>query len=145
MRNIDLIGVVDIENNELVWSWGAGKLDKQHHPTLLENGNVLIFDNRPIDQASRVFELNPLFKAIEWEYKAEPPGDFYSPFRGGNQRLSNGNTLITESDRGRVFEVTPGGQIVWEFYNPIVNADQEERAAIYRMTRISHPDKVNTE
>ena len=32
--------------------------------------------------------------------------------------LSNGNTLIVESDAGRAFEVDRGGEIVWEYYNP---------------------------
>ena len=43
---------------------------------------------------------------------------FYSHFKGAAQRLPNGNTLITESTRGRAVEVTPAGEIVWEFYNP---------------------------
>ncbi len=34
------------------------------------------------------------------------------------QRLPNGNTLITESSGGRIFEVTRDGEIVWEFFNP---------------------------
>jgi hypothetical protein len=32
--------------------------------------------------------------------------------------LPNGNTLITESDNGRAFEVTREGEIVWEFLSP---------------------------
>ncbi|HJP05426.1 MAG: hypothetical protein QGG67_07840 [Gammaproteobacteria bacterium] len=32
--------------------------------------------------------------------------------------LPNGNTLITESDRGRLLEVSPAGEIVWEYVNP---------------------------
>jgi hypothetical protein len=34
------------------------------------------------------------------------------------QRLTNGNTLITESSFGRFFEVTSQGEIVWEYVNP---------------------------
>ena len=37
---------------------------------------------------------------------------------GTSQRLPNGNTLITESENGRAFEVVPGGDIVWEYNNP---------------------------
>ena len=32
--------------------------------------------------------------------------------------MANGNTLITESDGGRAFEVQPNGEKVWEFFNP---------------------------
>ena len=50
------------------------------------------------------------------------------------QRLPNGNTLITESDRGYVFEVSPDHDIVWRFANPDVQNDNV-RIAIWRMTR----------
>ena len=54
----------------------------------------------------------------------------------GAQRLPNGNTLITESDAGRVFEVTEGGDIVWEFVNLDIMEAGEHRV-IWRMTRVS--------
>ena len=59
---------------------------------------------------------------------------------GGNQRLPNGNTLITESCSGRVFEITKDGRIVWEFYNPNIKTETQERETIYRMTRITNPE-----
>ena len=34
------------------------------------------------------------------------------------QRLPNGNTLITEGSDGRIIEVTPDHEIVWEYINP---------------------------
>ena len=34
-------------------------------------------------------------------------------------RLPGGNTLICEGVRGRIFQVTPEGETVWEFINPI--------------------------
>ena len=37
---------------------------------------------------------------------------------GGAQRLQNGNTLITEAVFGRMFEVTQGGEVCWEYTNP---------------------------
>ena len=61
---------------------------------------------------------DPIARQIVWEYHAAKKGDFYSPTRGAAQRLANGNTLITESGRGRLFEVTPTGDIVWEYFNP---------------------------
>jgi len=42
---------------------------------------------------------------------------FFTPFMGGAQRLSNGNTLITEAAFGRVFEVTEKGRLCWEWVN----------------------------
>jgi hypothetical protein len=37
---------------------------------------------------------------------------------GGAQRLHNGNTLVTEANFGRLFEITPTGEVVWEYINP---------------------------
>jgi hypothetical protein len=136
MRNLDLIGIVDVEKKALIWQWGPGDLRMPHHPTLLKNGNILVFDNGWERKYSRVIELNPLTGKIVWEYKAEPPEGFFSLKRGASQRLPNGNTLITESDRGRVFEVTRDGRIVWEFYAPVIK-EKNKRKAIYRMKRLT--------
>ena len=37
---------------------------------------------------------------------------------GSQQALDNGNILITESLRGRIFEITRSGRVVWEYLNP---------------------------
>jgi hypothetical protein len=142
IRQLNLIAVLDIKKEEIIWSWGPGKLLRQHHPTLLENGNILVFNNRSFTKRrySRVVELNPLTRLIVWEYKSHPPQRFFSPSRGGSQRLPNGNTLITNSDSGQVFEVTRDGEVVWEFYNPRIKEKSKKRAVIYRMMRIVDPE-----
>jgi len=135
-RMLDLVGVIDMEQEKLVWRWGRGYLENPHQPSLLKNNNILIFDNGSRRGYSRIIELNPLTEQVVWEYKASPPGAFFSNLRGGCQRLPNGNTLITESDQGRVFEVTKEGKIVWDFYNPVRFKDGR-RLVIYRMMRIT--------
>ncbi|MDR3161078.1 MAG: aryl-sulfate sulfotransferase [Spirochaetaceae bacterium] len=118
----------------------------QHHlhmiPRFLPGeGNLLVFDNGgwggygPPSRTSqygindkrrdysRVIEFNPRTLEIEWEYTAEKAGyrdqyRFYSPYISSAQRLPNGNTLITEGSDGRLFEVTPSYQTVWEYINP---------------------------
>ena len=57
---------------------------------------------------------------IIWSYS--DPGTFYSNFISGQQRLPNGHTLIDEGMKGRVFEVTPEGEIVWQYVNPVVRS-----------------------
>jgi hypothetical protein len=140
-RNLDLVAVLDLEKGEVLWTFGPGVLDNPHHPTLLDNGRLLIFDNGYYRKYSRVVEVDTRTKEIVWEYTADPPEDFYSARRGGSQRLPNGNTLIAEADKGRAFEVTPEGDIVWEFYNPAVAKGR--RDAIYRFTRLIHPETVS--
>ena len=135
IRNRNLVAAVDLEEERVVWSWGKGELDWPHHPSLLDNGNVLIFDNGARRGYSRVIEVNPSTGEIEWEYRGDPPESFFSRIRGAAQKLPNGNILITESDRGRAFEVTEGGEVVWDFFNPEFN-QRGKRMVIYRMMRI---------
>lgn len=136
IRELNLVAIVDMKKEKVIWSWGENDLDKQHNPTLLNNGNILIFDNGMKRKYSRIIELNPLTKKIVWEYKGSPPNSFFSYNRGVNQKLPNGNILITESAKGHVFEITRGGKIVWEFYNPDIDVKESKREAIYRMLRI---------
>jgi hypothetical protein len=53
-----------------------------------------------------------------WSYRAENPEDFYGSFISGAHRLANGNTLICEGPKGRLFEVTPDHRTVWEYVIP---------------------------
>ena len=80
-------------------------------------------------------KINPITKKIVWEYGVLPGQKFKSERMGFAQRLPNGNTLISDSVNGRAFEVTRNGQIVWEFYNRIVN--KKGRLSFYRMKRYS--------
>lgn len=143
IRNIDVIGILRFETRELLWSWGPGILEYPHDPSVVESGNILVFDNGGRARAySRVLELNPETNEIVWEYTGDPRESFFSPVMGASQRLPNGNTLITESTSGRVFEVTRDGDIVWQFLNFEVSRKGEgkgKRATIYRMIRYS-PD-----
>ena len=82
---------------------------------------MLLFDNgghRPRSTYSRVLEVDPTDNSIAWEYRGDPPISFHSPNISSADRLPNGNTLICEGAPGRVFEVTPLGEIVWEYVNP---------------------------
>jgi hypothetical protein len=139
---LNLIAIIDARNEKVIWKWGPGNLIKQHHATLLENNNILVFDNGSIKERrySRIIELNPFTKQIVWEYRSEPRENFFSETRGACQRLPNGNTLITNSDSGHVFEVTKNGEITWEFYNPDRDMERKMRGAIYRFMRIINPE-----
>ena len=135
-RHIDTIGVIDRQTGKVIWAWGPGELFGPHMPTMLPNGHLLIYDNgsnrsTQVRGYTRIVELDPVTEKIMWEYKADPPKHFFSRARGSNVRLPNGNTLIAESDPGRFFEVTPQGEMVWEFYNPDLHKNGS-RMALYR-------------
>lgn len=134
IRHQNAVVIIDWDAKELVWAWGPGEILGPHDASVLKNGHILIFDNGLGRGWSRVIELDPLARRIVWEYKAPTPTDFYTGTRGGCQRLPNDNTLITDSEAGRVFEVTPDGEIVWEFLSPHLN-EEGHRATIVRMKR----------
>jgi hypothetical protein len=136
IRNLNFVAVIDMSTREVKWMWGRDELELPHHPTLLDNGNVLIFDNGTMRGYSRIVEIDPLTKTIVWEYKADPVEDFYSMYHGSSQRLPNGNTLITNGSMGYVIEVTPEGEIVWEFFEPNVSIQHGKRKTLYRFMRL---------
>ncbi len=95
-------------------------------------GNILVFDNQgeagypahPLQVAagSRILEINPVSNQVVWSYTGQnsggAPWSFYSSFISSVDRLPNGNTLIDEGMNGRFFQVTPTGEIVWEYVSP---------------------------
>ena len=126
-RVLDTVALVDRSTGEITWKWGPGNISHQHHPTYLDNGNVLLLDNGAHRRGlsySRVVEVDPATSEIVWQYQGSPMVSFFTHFTGGAQRLPNGNTLITEGQTGRLFEVTPVGEIVWEYVSPIVVPSQ---------------------
>lgn len=68
---------------------------------------------------SRIVEYDPRTNALEWIYTGTRENPFWSKTAGSQQRLPNGNTLVTSSLFGRAFEITTEGEIVWEFRNPV--------------------------
>ncbi len=128
-RFLNTIAIIEKKTGKIIWRWGPEQsLGHPHSGTVLDNGNILVFDNglhRNSNElgigdvaASRVIEVNPKNNEIEWEYRDSNAPDFYTAIAGGAQRLPNGNTLICESTKGRFFEVTPDKEIVWEYISP---------------------------
>jgi hypothetical protein len=122
---------------------------RQHDPDFLDNGNILIFDNlgrfSESGGKSRVMEFNPYTYEVTWRFEGTGDNVFFSDVRGSQQRLPNNNTLITESEAGRILEVTYGKNIVWEYVNPARNsADSALVAAVCWATRIT-PDTFDNE
>jgi len=132
----DAIAEVAPEAETVTWAM-TGPWRRQHQPTLLDNGRLLLFDNRGQHRRSSVIELDPDTGRIVWKYEGTKKTPFYSYASGSCQRLANGNTLITESDNGRAFEVTPEKEIVWEFYNPHrAGEDDELIATLFELIRL---------
>ena len=75
--------------------------------------------------------------SVAWKYQGNAREPFSSPSCGTSVRLPNGNTIITETNKGRAFEVTMEGKIVWEFYNPhLYGVGNRKIAGIDEMVRL---------
>ncbi|MBN1188887.1 MAG: aryl-sulfate sulfotransferase [Dehalococcoidales bacterium] len=126
-------------------------------------GNILVFDNggsagygapnpgcatginNAIRDYSRVVEFDPVTLEVVWQYPPPDPPEqgfmrflkLYSRFISSAQRMSNGNTLITEGGCGRLIEVTPACEIVWEYVSPYFSKKMQGNH-IYRAYRVPY-------
>jgi hypothetical protein len=139
LLEFNMIDMVDPETESVVWAL-SGPWDAPHQPTLLPNGNILLFDNRRHGDFSKVIEFDPFTGRVVWAYEGNSENGFFTRDCGSAERLPNGNTLITESNAGRAFEVTQDNEIVWEFYNPYrAGENQELVATVLEVVRL-RPD-----
>ena len=120
----------------------------QHDPHIIPEGlpgagNLLVFDNEgpagypnlplAVTGGSRVLEIDPVTKQIVWQYSGEDSGgpgwSFRSTHISNARRLPNGNTFVDEGQKGRLFQVTRDGEIVWEYVNPYPRRGTDNRTA----------------
>ncbi len=130
LRNLDLLTVMDLERDTVVWAMRGG-WRRQHDAKVLPNGHILMFDNNGgvrTYSPSRILEIDPATGGIVWSYSGKPDDPLDSADnRGGAQRLANGNTLINEANAGRIIEVTPDGTVVWEYVNPLLSEERGKK------------------
>jgi Arylsulfotransferase (ASST) len=136
-HHLGLLGILDPEEKKIVWAL-SGQWHGQHAASLLPTGRLLLFDNfGSMHAASRVLEVDPFTQEIVWTWGAGPGQRLYTEANGGQQRLGNGNTLISEANFGRAVEVTPDGRVVWEFWNPYRAGQKGELiATLYQIRRL---------
>lgn len=140
-----------------------GQMIGQHDPHIIPKGlpgagNLLVFDNGggagygPGNPAaptgvnslsrfnSRVLEINPVTLEKVWEYSISGPEQFrfFSNYVSAAQRLPNGNTMVTEGADGRIFELTPEKEIVWEYVSPYFGTELKTRNTMFRAYRVPY-------
>lgn len=148
---------VDLDTDDVIWHMGGQLNDfqieegdvffRQHSARVLENGNILMFDNGMIGtrEFSRAIEVDYTFLPqyreahIVWHYTPDPV--IFTDIWSDTDRLPNGNTLITfgfysDVQLSRFIEVTHDkpGRKVWELSLPVT-------WGTYRAQRIIEPIK----
>lgn len=137
IHSLHAIAVVDLDLGRVVWGL-RGDFRYQHQPTVLEDGRILLFDNLGTPKRSSVVEIDPSSGEVTWRYQLGEPDAFFSFCCGSAERLPNGHTLITETEKGRAFELDPAGRIVWEYWSPyrVPNPDAPDAPKIAHLFEV---------
>jgi len=94
------------------------------------------------DDYSTVDEIDPMTGEVVWRWRADTPQAISGFLMGGAQRLPNGNTHITSGQHGHLFEVTPTGQVVWEYLSPASSLGVQERQLPYPLHHIQNSHRL---
>jgi hypothetical protein len=137
VHHLDALAILDPDSGRIVWAL-TGQWHAQHCARLLSGSRLLLFDNfGTMQESSRVLEVDPFSQEIVWQFGGVPEEALFSETAGFEQRLPNGNTLVSESNFGRAVEVTPDHRIAWEFVNPNrAGKNHELVATLYMVQRL---------
>ena len=141
-RSPSLVAMVDPQRHVVTWA-SRGVWQLQHDARFLDNGHLLLFDNAGSSRGARVLEIDPATQAIAWSYTGDESNHLFVPFRGGAQRLPNGNTLIVDPSK-RLWEIAPSKKTVWEFILPQAEGvENSQEAHCFTGARRYAPDALN--
>lgn len=123
MRDMNAIFVTDPTGTVAKW-WHVGPWLRQHDPDFQPGGRITVFDNHTDNTpdgsrlgGSRIYEIDVASGETRVLYGGRPDQHFYTPERGTHQVLADGSIMVTETMAGRAFQVTPDGEITWEYVN----------------------------
>jgi len=121
LRNLNTIVLFNEKTHKVKYVY-TGKFVRQHDPDFIDGNTISIYDNNNIANAKFEQQSRILIKSFANDtsytyYTGTNENPFYNYWMGNHQWLPNGNLLINETMRGRVFEITPNGRVVWEYVN----------------------------
>jgi hypothetical protein len=137
LRQMHMLAILDRQTGAILWS-RVGPWVRQHDPDITPDGLIEVFNNGDGRLAvdgiigSSILTLDPATGEVHTAYPRDGDPRFYTRIMGAHQRLPNGNRLITESLPGRLLEVNPQGDVVWEYVQPY---DDTHAALIQSATR----------
>ena len=114
-RSIDLVGVVDRQTKRLKW-FQAGPWEHQHDADFHPDGTITVYSNNTDRFRSTIIEMDMTTGAVRDKF-AGSGFEFDSYIMGQQERLPNGNWLVTAPMEGRVIELAADGELVREVSN----------------------------
>ena len=131
IRHLSRIVKISYPSGDIIWSLGENMpsgdvefghelgFNFQHSLEILDNGNILTFDNGNSSTQSRALEIevngnSGVYSSdIVWEHNL--PSELYSSFSGNVQKLNNGNYLITSiGETGTALEISSNHETIWQ-------------------------------
>ena len=133
LRNIHTLLVVDPYAREIKWHQ-TGPWVRQHDAQFQPDGTITVFNNksRPRGTTRRIrVKMHDLYMDSSVQRIDPASGEvtlvaglqiseearFHTSLLGQHQMLPGGDVLVVESNRGRVVQFNPRGEIVWEYIN----------------------------
>ena len=109
----------------------------QHEPRPTLDGGIILFNNFLTAERSSVLTLDPRTRRVMREYTGPKSAPLYSRRSGRIQVLSNGNSLVVETEGGRALEIDADGNAVWEFRSPFRAGESGDKVAgLYSLERV---------
>ncbi len=140
LRDLHMVLVLHPQSGEIRWMEDSLWM-RQHDPDFAGDGWITLFDNNPdefdgaLRGGSKIVRIRPHTGEFEAVHPTKPgAASFFTKVGGKQQRLANGNLLLTEAQGGRVLEVDPAGALVWEWVKE-PESDGEVVAEVMEGTR----------
>lgn len=152
-RNLDTLFMIDYPGGDILWSLGQhGTFGRReppeepffvhaHEADMIAHDRFLIYDNGvgrvPFVGRVREFAVDPEAGTVDeiWNW-TDPDLVMADTWGGDANRLANGNTLTTNVLKGRIIEVNPAGEKVWEV--ELKRKDPDNRPFnVYKCERVS--------
>ncbi len=139
LRNINTV-LVFSEADRKIKHISVGEFVRQHDPDFIDGNTISVFDNYNIAPDDYGHQSKIYIKSFKDNdkyvyYTGNKDKRFYTDLMGKHQWLPNGNLLITESAKGRAFEIDEHGNIVWEYFNII---EEGYVGVVEEVTRLPH-------
>ena len=127
LRNINTVLVLNPDTLKIHFLT-TGKFVRQHDPDFIDGNTISVYDNNHIAgsgqyNSSKIVKISALDNSLTDYFSGSQTLPFYSNIMGKHQWLKNGNLLVAESMNGRVLEISPQKELVWEYNNLISQTD----------------------